>query len=153
MFYRGWQTNSTEQAESKKVDSSLSAQAVPGLVWNLKVRYTAIPPQIPNPEPDEFILHRPTPCSLNIYIIITSTASSSERDICNERIVGLLHTRICLPLLSSHRLFISFLYEVKEGTLIWRSCPSVRLSAICCQRLTLFFFSWKSAVFTCAVVM
>ena len=118
---------------------SLSAQAVPRLVWNLKVRYTVIPSQIPNPQPVESSLHRPTSCSFKIYIIITSTSSSSERDTCNKRIVGLLHTRICLPLLSSGRLFfLGVPYEVKERTLIWRSCPSVRLSAVWCQRLARF---------------
>ena len=54
-----------EQAESTTVDGSLSAQAVPRLVWNLKVRYTMIPSQVPNPEPAESSLHRPTPRSFN----------------------------------------------------------------------------------------
>ena len=154
MFYRGWQTNSMEQAESKTVDGSLSAQAAPLLVWNLKVRYTSIPPHIPNPEPDESSLHRPTPCSLN-YVIITSTASSSERAICNERIVWLLHTRICLPLPSSRRLFfLGFLYEVKERTLIWRSCPSARPSAILVSAIDSFFHENRqcSGITKCAIV-
>jgi hypothetical protein len=140
VFCRGWQTNSMKQGESKTFDGSLFAEAIPRLVWNVKVCHTVIPPLIPNPESVESSLQRPTPCSFEIYIIITSSSLSSERDTCNKRIVGLLHTRICLPPLFSHRLFfLGFLYEVKERTHIWRSCSSIRLSAIWCQRLTRFF--------------